>query len=156
MAIESEIPRRESPDGYRAAHIDDVFLVVWERVRPETIPQLVASARRAAQVSRERLIYVAVIPDGAPTPDEAGRRALDEATSALLEVCTSMHCVIEGTGFKKSMLRGVAASIFMVSGKRGKMHVHDNLLDALRNAPGLGPGQPSAIVAEAHKRGLLA
>lgn len=152
MANETNSP---NPLGFRSLVIDNVFIVVWHQVKPSAMTHLLAAARDASRVSREPLVYLAVIPDGAPTPDEAGRKALADATHELLELCGSMHCAIEGSGFKKSIIRGVAASIFLLSGKRGRMHVHDSVLEALRAAPGVTAARASAIADEVHRLSQL-
>ena len=139
--------------GFRHAIIENVFFVVWDRVLPQAMPRLLSIAREATETSARPLVYLTVIPDGSQQPDEAGRKALADATKEMLELFTSMHCAIEGTGFKKSIIRGVATSIFLLSGKRGKMHVHDTALDALTAAT--TKARASAILEEARRRGVI-
>lgn len=141
--------------GYRAGVVQNVFIVVWDRVLPEAMPGLLAAARQACAAAPKSLVYLAVIPDGSEQPSEAGRAALADATKHLLEIFVSMHCAIEGTGFKKSIIRGIATGIFLLSGKRGKMHVHDSVADALSAAPGVPKVNAAAILEEARRRGLL-
>ena len=146
---------RDATDpGFRSAVIENVFIVVWDRVTPQAMPPLLAAAREAVATSKRPMVYLAVIPEHSKQPDEAGRTALGDATKQMLELFTSMHCAIEGSGFKKSIIRGVAASIFLLSGKRGKMHVHDSVLDALQAAPGVR-ANAAAILEEARRRGLV-
>lgn len=149
--------RRETSTGAREYHhaiIENVFIVVWNHVSTAATSTITTQVQAAHDVYGD-LVYVARIPDGTPAPDDDGRNALSVATKALLPYCSSLHCVIEGQGFRKSIIRGAATSIFLLSGQRGKMKVHDTMRDALESAPALDAAKVDRILRRAHDQGLI-
>lgn len=141
-----------SSDGYRTAVIDRCFIVAWSNVTTQATNRVIAEFRKAHERHGD-LAYIAVIPESMPPPDADGREALSTAVKVLLPVCSSMHVVIEGAGFRKAMHRA-AASFFMLAGQRGKMKVHDTFLDALRGA-GLDATAASGVLARARLQKLI-
>lgn len=68
--------------------------------------------------------------------------------------CDCVHFVFEGSGFKASIIRAVAAGILLVSGRRSKVHNHDSVNDALNECEHLS-APIAAILRKAKDRGLL-
>lgn len=134
--------------------VANVLFVVWHQVTPAAVRTVVRELQEAAKLHGAPIIYITIIPDGSPAPDDAGRSALASAVKQTMESCRSMHCVIEGQGFKKTMIRSTAAGIFLLTGKRGKMTVHDSVADALKSADGL-QGTVSSILHRARQQGLV-
>ena len=133
--------------------IDNVFVVVWKNVSTAAAKKITEQVR-VAHADRGDLVYVALVPDGTPPPDDDGRAALSGAVKVLLPYCSSMHCVIEGSGFRKSVIRGAATGIFMLSGQRGKMKVHDTFTEALRAAPAVQVSSIPSLIDRAQGVGV--
>lgn len=141
-------------ESFRHALIDNVFIVVWNEVSTGAASRITSLVRDGHR-SRGPLVYVAVVPDVSTPPDDDGRAALAGAVEQLLPFCSSMHCVIEGAGFKKSIVRAAATGIFMVSGQRGKMTVHDTFAHALESAPDLGSSAAREVTRRAVDQNLF-
>lgn len=142
------------PGACEIGLVGNVLFVVWREVTSAAVRTVVREAQEAAKLLGEPVIYITIIPDGVPAPGEAERRALVEALQTNASICRSMHCVIEGQGFKKTMQRSVAAGIFLLAGKRGKMTVHDSVTEALKSADGLQTSV-SSVLHRARQQGLL-
>jgi hypothetical protein len=136
--------------SYKWALIDRVFVMRWGPPDLADAEALLGNCEQAAQGIKQQLIVIMIMPPEVP--------AFGRGAARLLDCCETIHCVIEGDGFKNSIKRSVTTSVLLLSGKRGKMFVHKTLLEALE---ALRPRlhevklQSSAIVAAAQVKGLL-
>jgi hypothetical protein len=67
--------------------------------------------------------------DTAP-PDSETRKVMSQQLGPLLDFTESIHFVMEGSGFKNSILRSVTTNIILLAGKRGKISVYKSVDEA--------------------------
>ncbi len=75
----------------------------------------------------EPLLYVAIIPEDCKPPSAPVRRALDEALVVVQQHSEFTYFVVEGTGFRHSILRTILAANILATGKRGHLKVESSL-----------------------------
>jgi len=121
-------------DAYVGALIGNAFVVRWRRA-PTVIEvnNLLREVIAAAQ-SQKHLICMAIVPGSVNPPEDEARRQMMANTEKILAVAEAMHFVIEGTGFKHVMLRSVVTGLILVSGRRGRIVVHNSFDEAARSA----------------------
>ncbi len=134
--------------------VERVYLVRWEVPAAEDVQRILTEVANHHVRVGKKLYFVAVTTPESTAPDDATRRALGENLPKLLEWCESLHLVIEGKGFSATVRRAVAAGLFMVSGKRKSMFVHEDIWAALEMTD--YKARKYDIVALARSRGILA
>jgi hypothetical protein len=143
---------------FKWALTDRVFTMRWGPPALGDAEALLEACEQASRSIGKQLILIMLIPPDVPPPEGAVREAFGRCSGRLLDCCETVHCVIEGDGFKSSIKRSVTTSVLVLSGKRGKMLVHKTFLDALETLrPRLQELKllSSAIVAAAQVKGLL-
>lgn len=111
--------------------VDPVLFLRWITVEAGDAKVVVDLVKRTASTLQRPPVYIAIVPETVPTPDERGRQDLTWGLRHVLANSQCAHLVIEGSGFKKVMLRAAAAGVFLAAGQRGKAHVHDSVEAAL-------------------------
>jgi hypothetical protein len=81
--------------------------------------------------SKQPLHGMAIVGENVPTPDDAARNAMGESMKSLLEHLETIHVVIEGRGFKNTIMRSAMTGMILLGGKRGKVHVHGTVSEAV-------------------------
>jgi hypothetical protein len=121
-------------DAYASALIGNAFVVRWKRA-PTVIEvnNLLREVVAAAQ-TQKNLVCMAIVPGTVNPPEDEARRQMMANTEKILAVAEAMHFVIEGSGFKHVMLRSVVTGLILVSGRRGRIVVHNSFDDAARGA----------------------
>lgn len=131
---------------------DNVFFVRWEKPEVDDMRIIVREMiARRREVGR-RLIYVALAPETSDTPSAEARKEMPSLMNQALLHCEEMHLVMEGVGFKHSVMRSVMAAVFLAGGRRDRVHVHARVEDVVRKNP--GPELRAALQTFA-ARGLL-
>lgn len=140
--------------SYHSILIDRVHIVRWQKPElADTLP-LVREVRQAAQRVGKNLIGIPIIPEDIEPPTDEARSAMAKRMNEILDVSDSVHFVVEGTGFKPSILRSALSGILLVGGKRGRVLVHRNIDQALKLvAPQVGL-TPDVIKKLAHQKGM--
>ncbi|MCS6915491.1 MAG: hypothetical protein RMK29_14725 [Myxococcales bacterium] len=77
------------------------------------------------------VIGIGVVPPELPVPEGDVRRYINEKMPELLSHAETLHYVIEGQGFKNSILRSVVVSLLLLTGKRGQIYVHKSFEEAV-------------------------
>ncbi|HEY2365516.1 MAG TPA: hypothetical protein VGH87_03980 [Polyangiaceae bacterium] len=121
-------------DAYDAALIGNAFVVRWKRA--PTVIEVNNLLREVVQAARgqKNLLCMAIVPGTVNPPEDEARRQMMANTEKILAVADAMHFVIEGSGFKHVMLRSVVTGLILVSGRRGRIVVHNSFDDAARAA----------------------
>lgn len=114
--------------------IEPIFFVRWASPSMTDIAQVKSRLVQAHEQGGHDLVYVAIVPEDSTPPDEAVRKAFMNAMDEVLTYCQTMHFVMEGQGFKHSILRNALASVLLVRGQRTKVFVHRTLEEALTMA----------------------
>ena len=145
----------QSAEAYVSATIGNAFVVRWKRA--PTVLEVNALLREviSAASNQKNLLCMAIVPGTVNPPEDEARRQMMANTEKILAVAEAMHFVIEGSGFKHVMLRSVVTGLILVSGRRGRIVVHNSFDDAARAA---GPSLTipvSMLVTSARSQGLL-
>jgi hypothetical protein len=139
--------------SYLSGVVNGVFFVRWQNAERGDMKAVLRQVQEAKRTLNGPLIYVAIAPPEAQTPADDVRKELAEAIPVLLEHCSLVHLVIEGSGMRRATIRSVAAGMFLVTGKRGKVLIHESTLQALQRSGAL-TATPEAILATAKARRL--
>lgn len=124
--------------AFNSRLVGNLYVVRWvEATLPDVaaVEDEVAAAKAAA--GRIQLHGLAIVPITTPPPNDDVRKAMSRSMSKLLDHIETMHTVIEGSGFKHTILRSAMTGIVLVSGKRGRVFVHSTIDEALHSLSGL-------------------
>src|SRR5262249_15414547 len=112
------------PMSCTTGFVDSIFVVRWQVPELWDLGLIQSGVIDAHKKNGEPVLYLAIIPADCPAPSPEVRSEMTRSMDVLLEHCSRMYFVIEGTGFKHSMLRSVLSTILLVSSKRGRCSVH--------------------------------
>ena len=116
--------------AYVSAIIGNVFAVRWDGPTAADVEQMdaeVAAFKRGVS----KMHGLAVVPEDTPPPDDATRKAMGRSMKTLLDHLETMHTVIEGDGFKHTILRSVMTGVTLVGGKRGRVFTYATIPEAI-------------------------
>jgi hypothetical protein len=82
----------------------------------------------------------------------ATRREFGRQMPELLELCSCVHLVFEGSGFRAAAQRAVATGVFSMTGRRDRVAAHASLVEALNCCQNLS-APPAEILAQARTLG---
>jgi hypothetical protein len=111
--------------------VPPVFFVRWK------VPELLDIARlntrliEAENTLGRPVFFVAIVPEDCKPPDDRMRQAFADTMEDVLRHCRTMHFVMEGEGFKHSILRNALATVLLIRGQRNRIFVHRSLGEAL-------------------------
>lgn len=125
---------------YRSAFLGPLHVVRWTiATAPDARRVVEEVAERRAQHKKGLMHGLAIVGEDVPNPDDQARRAMGESMSQLLEHLETVHVVIEGQGFKNTIMRSAMTGMILIGGKRGRVHIHGSVSSALvALAPVLG------------------
>jgi hypothetical protein len=130
-------------------------LTVWGRPQRDDMMRILAGVKRASKLHGGPVVYVTRVPINAPTPTADALRDLNALLPEMMTFCSSYHVILEGSGFKAAMKRGVMTGLLQPIWQPRVFFVHASALEVLER---LGREQ-SAHVTElfklAGRRGLL-
>ncbi len=110
-----------------------ILLVRWEQsVTTQDVQEVENAVKEAYNQVGPRLSYVAVIPSDVPPPESSVRDALANSSKRVSSLCSSMHLVIEGQGFRRAIIRSIITGIVFIT--RSDFEVHTSLNDAISAA----------------------
>lgn len=115
--------------------MDRVHVIRWltpTYVDVEAVRLEIIAAHKAAG---RPLLGICIISDDIPPPDERSRQAMMNSMQDIISRSDVVHFVVEGAGFKNSIMRSVVAGILLIGGKRGKAQVHNTVEQALAAFP---------------------
>jgi hypothetical protein len=107
-----------------------VLAVAWRAPEHEDLVAVIDELRAAQASLGRRLLYLSVIGPKA-LPQGTVRDELVAFYRDILDVCDSMHVVIEGGEFEMSIKRSVIANVLLVVHGRGRIFI-ENSLDRVR------------------------
>lgn len=109
----------ESNPNFSVVVDEDLFALRWHAVSIESLGRLTTRlGARHAEIGRS-LYYIAIIPEGAPTPDDATRDTMIASIAETYPLMATVRVVILGTGFKATMVRSGMAAMTLITGLRG-------------------------------------
>lgn len=136
--------------------VDKVYVVRWIQPNLADAQRVLAELESASKTLGGALIFIGIADQHTKPPDEDVRRIFSQNTDRILQMCQSIHMVIEGTGFRIAVLRSVATSIFMLSGKRNKIHISTTLREALGKVAAQLGSTPDVLVRHLRERQIAA
>jgi len=151
--MEDKVGGIEEP--YVSALIGNAFVVRWQRAPTVNEVNTLLREVMSAASTQKTLVCMAIVPGSVNPPEDEARRQMMTNTEKMLTVAEAMHFVIEGSGFKHVMLRSVVTGLILVSGRRGRIVVHNTFDDAARSAGPTLSIPVATLVASARARGLL-
>lgn len=116
--------------SYTSALIERVLIIRWGTPQLEDVAAVLREAK-AAKESKGTVYGLAIVPSDVEPPEDSVRKAMVASMDELLESCDSLHFVMEGSGFKHSIMRSVLSGLLLMAGKRGRIYVHDTVDAAL-------------------------
>jgi hypothetical protein len=120
--------------AYASALIGNALVVRWNRTPNAVDLNVLLSEVMQAGESQQNIVCMGIVPDTVNPPEDEARRQMMVNTAKIFAVADAMHFVIEGSGFKHVMLRSVVTGLILVSGRRGRIVVHNSFEDAARSA----------------------
>jgi hypothetical protein len=140
--------------AYHSILLDRVHIVRWQKPElADTLP-MIRELRQAADRLGKKIIGVSIVPDGVDPPTDDTKSAMAKRMNDVLEVSDSVHFVMEGTGFRPSIMRSALSGMLLVGGKRGRVFVHKNIDQALKLiGPQIGMA-PELIKKLAREKGM--
>lgn len=139
---------------YRSDLVNNVFILRWQGARFADAASLMQRVKEARSDSAGPLVYLAIVPADDSPPDMATRREFGRQLQPLLELCTCVHLVLEGTGFRAAAQRAVATGMFLMTGRRDRVTAHASVFDALNCCQNLS-APPAEILAQARALGAV-
>ena len=133
-SLPSMVEPDAGPSGsYASTVTGNLHVVRW--LRTPSIIDLDAVTREieiAAVRNGTSMVSVSIISPEVDPPAGDVRKRMADGLQRLLKPCDSVHCVIEGSGFKHVLLLSVVTSLVLVAGHRKQMFVHGSFHDFLR------------------------
>jgi hypothetical protein len=117
------------------ATINRVFIVRWSEPTVEDVKRVLDTLNGAQRAAGRPLIFLAVIPAESAPPPANVRKAMDGALARACADCESVLFIVEGTGFKHTILRTILAANILATGRRGKVFVSSCAEEAIDRAP---------------------
>jgi hypothetical protein len=145
-SVDSDMP-------YISGLVHNVFILRWNGAELGDAASLMDRVRDARNGLRSPVVYVAIVPAGDRTPDMPTRLELARQLKELTELCACVHLVLEGDGFRAAAQRAVATSMFLMTGRHGRVTAHGTLAEALNGCHNLSA--PAADIL-ASRLGVLA
>ena len=123
--------------SYNSVLVEEMYIVRWLEPNVDDIREIVKKVNELGRKTDNRLIYVAIAPDSSTPPDNETRDAMVKSMDDMIQVCSSLHLVVEGTGFRNSIKRSVLTGILLASGKSKNFYVHANFDEVFEKLGGI-------------------
>ncbi len=121
---------------YQSASLERVYILRWGRsVLASDIEPIVAEMVKLCK-QHGPIVGIALMPPDLSPPDGEMRKLIGQNMRAALDASESLHYVIEGTGFKSSIMRSVVTNVLMLTGQRGRISVHGTLDEVVAHIEG--------------------
>lgn len=116
---------------FRSVLSGNVYAVRWQVATSQDVTRMEQEVASYRRVSKIPLHGLAIVGEEVPPPDDHARNAMGNSMKTLLESLETMHTVIEGRGFKNTILRSAMTGMVLLGGKRGRVFVHGTVSEAL-------------------------
>lgn len=126
--------------------IEPVYVVRWDKPELQDLRRIDFAIAELHKQLGKPCVYLAIVPENAETPSNEVRSAMIAGMTPLLEHCESIHFVIEGAGFKHTVLRSALAGILLVAGRRGRVFVHTSAQEAVHAFSAQIRAEPSSLL----------
>lgn len=116
--------------SYKYFEVNRAFVVIWTDVKMSELAEIRGHLDDFQRRLGKLPVYLAITPPDTPTPSDEARKEMLSTMSATSALTETLHLVLEATGLRATVLRSIAASLFLIAGNR-KVFVHHSIDDAL-------------------------
>ncbi len=141
--------------SYRSMQLGRMYVVRWGTPAHEDIGMVLRELQRGHSALKKPLIGLAIVPADCQPPSDDVRAMMVRSLDDLLKCCERVYFVLEGSGFRQSVMRSVLAGLLLVGGKRGRIGVHDDVPSTVGLIASQVGHTREEILAEMRTRGLL-
>jgi hypothetical protein len=134
---------------------EGAVFVLWGKPTRKAMDMALTELKLSAEKSGRPVVYITRVPPDAPPPDAEGRAYLDKLMPQVLELCSTYHVVLEGSGFINAVKRGVLVSMFQIKWRRGTFFVHASAGEIIHSVNKEHRADVQNVLALADKRRLL-
>jgi hypothetical protein len=113
-----------------------VFGVRWTNTTVAGVDDVVSQAKALHAKVGQPLLYVSVTAEDAKPPGDAARKRLVSGSAALAPMLEQMFVVLEGSGFRVGIMRGVVAGLMLLSRFRANTEVMASIEEAIAQMRG--------------------
>ncbi len=141
---------------YRSSLIGNVFVVRWSEP-PQVVDNvtILQDLRAARQRAEAPLLFCNIVSDATDVPSAEVRAHAVRITPEILELCDSMHLVLEGEGLVRSLLRTVIRGMILAGRSGGRVFLHNSFDDFLRKNLGKISLDPTTMASRARGVGVV-
>lgn len=115
---------------YKSLVYERLHLVRWDNPTSHDVERVFAEVKALHGQRRCPLILIAIVPPDTSPPDGDTRKVMTQQLTPMLEWSESLHFIMEGTGFKNSILRSATTNVVMLAGKKGKITIYKTTEEA--------------------------
>jgi hypothetical protein len=110
-----------------------VFVLRWLSAPTSQDLRVLSSEMSAARQKEDHpLVNLSLISTEINMPDQQTRSEMERFHKVFMDNCESIHVVVGGEGFKHAIARSIVSAFALASGRRGLVHVHRSIDDALK------------------------
>lgn len=113
--------------SYQSMLLGRLHFVRWGTPVMEDVDRVLREVQRGFSALKQPLVGISLVPADAEPPRDDVRAAMVRNMDELLRCNERLYFVMEGSGFRHSVMRSVLAGLLLVGGKRGRVVVHDSL-----------------------------
>lgn len=117
--------------SYQSMLFGRLHFVRWGTPVMDDVDRVLREVQRGFNTLKQPLIGISLVPAEAEPPRDEVRAAMVRNMEELLRCNERIYFVMEGSGFRHSVMRSVLAGLLLVGGKRGRVAVHDSLDTAI-------------------------
>jgi hypothetical protein len=112
-----------------------VHVAICDTMSVEATSRTLEMIKTQYEICGQPLVYVALVPEEAPMPDQSVRNAMTIALRQIQEYCDFTAVIFTGDGIKASMKRTFFSGVLMVV-MRGKWHVAKSVDELMKKSQG--------------------
>jgi len=141
--------------AYQSLRVGRLHVVRWQTPELPDVDRVAYEVGLAFHEVKQPLICVAVVSADADPPSEEVRAAMSKGMPRILAATEHLHFVVEGQGFRHSVMRSVLAGFILFGKERGRFSVHEDLQRLLGRLPWSLARRPAELAAELRAAGIL-
>lgn len=135
--------------------VSGAVFVLWGQPTKDDIDRVVQRVEQAASEVNHPIIFMARIPKNSPPPEGDARAHMNRQMPRFIQLCSSYHAVLEGSGFVSAIKRAVLASLLQFGFRNGTFFVHEDVRAILNTVDREFRANAEAALALAEQQGLL-
>lgn len=140
---------------YTSMLMGRLHVVRWATPVMPDVDRILKEVQQAFETAKNPLVGISIVPADAEPPRDDVRAAMTRNMDALLKCSEYIYFVMEGSGFRHSIMRSVLAGLLLFGGKRGRIGVESDIDLAVQLASKRVGLTVPTILKEARARGVL-